>query len=163
MEKIETFFRRIGEKVKAVVKPAWDKVSTFCKPVTDKIKKLWHKSAPVRGKIVAFCTATGKWTYRLRSIVMSIPVAAVAVILAVRNMAVLPSAVPLGFPSVKNGVLLFGEVMIVKSLAVFAPLLLTAFCLLMVLLSKRPTFPWLVSIFSLFVPIFLGIAAVLPA
>ena len=132
------------------------------KNMGQKIRGAWTNSASARGKIASFCSATGKWTYKLRAFVLAIPIVAIAVILAVSNMATLPAAVAIGLPNIVNGILVFQEVLISKILAVFIPLLVTAFCLLMMFLSKRISFPFLVSLFSLILPIFFSIAAKLP-
>ncbi len=140
MKRILDFFRNIGKRIKGA----------------------WNNSASTRGKIVAFFSATGKWTYKLRGLVLAIPIVVISIILAVSNMATLPAAVAIGLPNIVNGILVFQEVMISKILAVFIPLLVTAFCLLMMFLSKRISFPFLVSLFSLILPVFFSIAATLP-
>lgn len=132
------------------------------KNMGQKIRGAWNNSASARGKIASFCSATGKWTYKLRAFVLAIPIVVIAVILAVSNMATLPAAVAIGLPNIVNGILVFQEVLVSKILAVFIPLLVTAFCLLMMFLSKRISFPFLVSLFSLILPIFFSIAAKLP-
>lgn len=132
------------------------------KNMGQKIREAWNNSASARGKIASFCSATGKWTYKLRAFVLAIPIVAIAVILAVSNMATLPAAIAIGLPNIVNGILVFQEVLVSKILAVFIPLLVTAFCLLMMFLSKRISFPFLVSLFSLILPIFFSIAAKLP-
>ena len=132
------------------------------KNMGQKIRGAWNNSASARGKIASFCSATGKWTYKLRAFVLAIPIVAIAVILAVSNMATLPAAVAIGLPNIVNGIWVFQEVLVSKILAVFIPLLVTAFCLLMMFLSKRISFPFLVSLFSLILPIFFSIAAKLP-
>lgn len=132
------------------------------KNMGQRIRGAWNNSASARGKIASFCSATGKWTYKLRAFVLAIPIVAIAVILAVSNMATLPAAVAIGLPNIVNGILVFQEVLVSKILAVFIPLLVTAFCLLMMFLSKRISFPFLVSLFSLILPIFFSIAAKLP-
>ena len=132
------------------------------KNMGQKIRGAWNNSASARGKIASFCSATGKWTYKLRAFVLAIPIVVIAVILAVSNMATLPAAVAIGLPNIVNGILVFQEVLVSKILAVFIPLLVTAFCLLMMFLSKRISFPFLVSLFSLILPIFFSNAAKLP-
>ena len=132
------------------------------KNMGQRIRGAWNNSASARGKIASFCSATGKWTYKLRAFVLAIPIVAIAVILAVSNMATLPAAIAIGLPNIVNGILVFQEVLVSKLLAVFIPLLVTAFCLMMMFLSKRISFPFLVSLFSLILPIFFSIAAKLP-
>ena len=93
------------------------------------------------------CTA-GTWTFRLRSILMAIPVTVAAIMLALQNIGRLPAEVGLTLDT-------SGEytVMISRNLAVLGPLGITAVCLLMMFCSKRVTYPWLISIFSLILPI----------
>lgn len=139
-----------------------NKVLDFFKNIGRRIKSAWSHSSSTRGKLAAFFSATGKWTYKLRGVVLAIPIVVISIILAVSNMATLPAAVAIGLPNIVNGILVFQEVMISKILAVFVPLLVTAVCLLMMFLSKRISFPFLVSLFSLVLPIFFSIAAKLP-
>lgn len=90
-----------------------------------------------------------RWAFRLRSVALSFPVAVIAVILAVNNMALLPSQLVIGF----------GEsvTIISKAVLVMGPLALTALSILMTLLSKRVTYPWIISIFTLLLPLALVI------
>ena len=138
------------------------KILDFFKNIGRRIKGAWNNSDSAREKFVVFCSATGKWTYKLRGVVLAVPIVVIAIILAVSNMATLPAAIAIAFPNIVNGILVFQEVMISKILAVFIPLLVTAFCLLLMFLSKRISFPFLVSLFSLILPIFFSIAAKLP-
>ena len=91
-----------------------------------------------------------KWIYKLRSIVLAIPVVVIAVYLAVQNMALLPGEV--GILLQTNGEV---SVSVAKLVAVMGPLAVTAVCLLMMFLSKKVIYPWLVSLFSLALPILL--------
>lgn len=91
-----------------------------------------------------------KWIYKLRSVVLAIPVVVIAVYLAVQNMALLPGQV--GILMQTNGAF---TVSVVKLVAVMGPLALTAVCLLMMFFSQKVIYPWLVSLFSLVLPILL--------
>ena len=95
-----------------------------------------------------FLRQTYAWMYRLRSILLAVPVAMAAVILAIRNLAMLPAKV--GFDLQATGEFSY---LVDKSVAVMGPLAITAVCLLMVFLSKRVVYPWLISLFSLLIPI----------
>lgn len=97
---------------------------------------------------------TFKWAYKLRSLVLSIPVAVVALALAVRNLAQLPAQVSFN--------LLSKEFVISKGVAVSLPLAITAVCLCMMLLSKKMLYPWLISVFSLVLPIALWFTYLFP-
>ena len=89
-----------------------------------------------------------KMIYRLRSVILAIPVAVCAAILALHNQANLPDTVGLNIQA--NGEY---AILLSKGVAVFGPLALTAVCLLMVFASKKVVYPWLVSIFSLVLPL----------
>lgn len=86
-----------------------------------------------------------RWVYRLRSVVLSVPVAVIAVILAVRNSAKLPGPLEVGAGA--------NVITISKSVLIMGPLALTALSILMTLISKRVTYPWLISLFTLILPL----------
>ena len=89
-----------------------------------------------------------KWVYRLRSVILSIPVAVGAVMLALFNQINLPSSVGINLQA--NGE--YAQ-MVVKMVAVFGPLAVTTVCLALVFCSRKVLYPWLVSVFSLALPI----------
>ena len=106
------------------------------------------------GKVRAICERIGKvigiictWIFRLRKIIMAIPVVYLAVRIAVTNMQRLPEQVGLNLQS-------SGEfaMMVTRSYAVFGPLCVTGFCLLLMFCSRKTVFPWIISIFSLVLP-----------
>ena len=88
------------------------------------------------------------WMYRLRKILMAIPVLAVAIYLAVYNSIHLPEEV--GLELLSNGQF---RQMASRELAVFAPLGVTAVSLLLMLCSRRALHPWIISIFTLILPV----------
>ena len=85
------------------------------------------------------------WMFKLRSLALAIPVAVVAVILAMQNMALLPMEIGFGFGQ--------DVVMVSKFFVVTGCLIITAICLLMTVCSKRVIYPWIISLFSLLLPI----------
>lgn len=91
-----------------------------------------------------------KWAYRLRSVVLSIPVAAATVIIALHNQVRLPDTV--GFDMQASGEY---AIEVTKSVAVLGPVAVTALCLLMTFCSKKVLYPWLISVFSLVLPLFI--------
>lgn len=123
------------------------------------LSSFWDKTQPFRNGVVKVC----KWAYKLRNILLTVPVAALAVIFAVVNMAQLPDAVMISWPMIRDGILVIQDILVSKLLAVFAPLAVTAFCLLMVIASKRMVYPWLISLFSLALPLFFYFCTVFPA
>ncbi|MBE6926357.1 MAG: hypothetical protein E7461_05895 [Ruminococcaceae bacterium] len=104
-----------------------------------------------------FLQEAWQWIYKLRSILLAVPVVAVAIKLAFQNMARLPEFVGINLQA-------SGEyaMMIERNVAVFVPLLVTAVCLLTMFLSKKVLYPWLVSLFSLVLPLLLWITNVFP-
>ena len=97
------------------------------------------------------------WMYKLRSIVLAIPVAAAALIMALHNLARLPALVGLNLQA--NGE--YAQ-MVGKGVVVFGPLALTAVCLLLMFCSKKVLYPWLISVFSLAIPLLVYITSVFP-
>ena len=130
-----------GTKTKQLELPAW-MVTTW-----NVLKKIGHVLA-----------AIGKWIYRLRGFFMASPVAVAALYLAAQNMARLPEEV--GINLLENGQY---EYLVSRGLAVMAPLVVTGVCLVMMFLSRRTIYPWIISIFSLVLPWLIWITNVFPA
>ena len=131
----------IREKWNQIQLPSW-------------LEKTWD----ILKKIGRVLASIGKWIYRLRGFFMAVPVALAALALASRNMARLPEEV--GINLLANGQY---EYLIGRGLAVMAPLLVTAVCLVMMWLSRRTIYPWIISIFSLILPWLIYITNVFPA
>ena len=84
--------------------------------------------------------------------------AAVALILALMNLFKLPALVGLGLQG--NGEFSFE---IIREVAVIGPLAVTAICLLLMFASKRTLTPWMVSVFSLLLPLMILFTNTFPA
>ncbi len=102
--------------------------------------------------------SAGEWMYRLRAVLLSLPVIIAAIVLAIMNISRLPDKV--GLDMLASGDFQF---LIAKGVAVMAPLALTSVCLLLVFCSKKVMYPWLISVFSLALPIVLWLTNVFPA
>lgn len=100
------------------------------------------------------------WVYKLRSIFLAIPVAFAAVLLALDNLIKLPEKVELCLPTGEG--LAIQIIELNKLVAVFGPLVITALCLVMMFCSRRVAYPWLISVFSLVLPLFIYFASVFP-
>lgn len=87
------------------------------------------------------------WIYKLRSVILAIPVAAAALFLALYNQTNLPPEVGILLQTDGNYVF-----MIVRPIAVLFPVAVTALCLLLTLCSKKALYPWLISVLSLALP-----------
>ena len=86
-----------------------------------------------------------KWVIQLRSVALSIPVAVIAVILAINNAATLTTGLSIG---AGENIITIG-----RSVLIMGPLALTALSILMTLFSKKVVYPWLISIFTLLLPL----------
>lgn len=104
-----------------------------------------------------------KVIYSLRGIFLGLPVLGAALQLAVKNMEELPETVRFSAANVdeaKN--LIFENFAVSREMAVYAPLALTVFCLVMMLISRRMVYPWVISIFTLILPIALHLVNTFP-
>ena len=103
-----------------------------------------------------------QWVYKLRSVILAVPVVIGAIVLAIYNAANLPDKLQIHFPTTVDKEIMVKVVEMSKGTAVFVPLLITAFCLLMMFCSKKTLYPWLISIFSLVLPLFFVFISVFP-
>lgn len=131
----------------------------------NKLREFWAKTLPARKKTGKVLTVIGKvlreigkWIYRLRGLLLSIPVALGALYLANFNMENLPESVGINLQA--NGEY---YMMIARETAVMAPLAVTAACLVLVLCSRRIVYPWLIAVFSLVLPLLIYFTNVFPA
>ncbi len=129
------------EKVLPVLKKIWDGLSTVC-----------------------------SYLFKLRGIILAAPVAAAAVVIGMINLARLPEMVEitkLTFDTQAEdslfGCLVIGADYISRSGAVFGPMLLTFACLVLMLCSKRTFYPWIISVFTLLLPIVILLTNIYPA
>ena len=118
-------------------------MSTF----VQKTKDIWGKISPVLNKIEEVITVICRCIFKLRKVFMAIPVVYLAVRIAMENMDRLPEAVGLNLQSTGEFAL-----MVTREYAVYGPLGVTAFCLLLMLFSRKALYPWVISIFSLVLP-----------
>ena len=128
------------EKLKKVAAPYLKKVSAFLRDLGNAFAIIW------------------KYVYRLRKVFMAIPVGVGAVMLAIYNEAHLPAVV--GLDMQNNGEF---SMLVVRELAVLGPLAITALCLLLMFASRRTLTPWIVSLFSLSLPLLILITNVFPS
>ena len=131
----------------------------------DNCRQLWAKGEPVRKTIGKIFSVIGKiikgifvWIYRLRSLFLSIPVALVALRLAAFNRENLPEMV--GIDLQASGQYTY---LLERDTVIFWPLIVTGGCLALMFLSRRTVFPWIISIFSLVIPIVIYVTNIFPA
>lgn len=123
----------------------------------DRLRNIWSKMQPGLQRFGNVLKGSWTWFYRLRSVVLSIPVATAAVFLALYNQINLPARVGLDLQAT-------GEfaAFVNRELAVFGPLAITAVCLLLMFCSRKVVYPWLISLFSLVLPLLLMLTSIFP-
>ena len=102
------------------------------------------------------------WIYKLRTVILAIPVVIGSIILAIASASKLPETLQIYFPSTADKEIMVKMVEMSKGTAIFVPILITAFCLLMMFCSKRVVYPWLISVFSLALPVFFLFISIFP-
>ena len=109
-------------------------------------------------KINSLISFIGTVLFRLRKLVMAMPVVWWALKLASYNRAHLPEEVGITLQSTGE----FAQ-MITRDMAVMGPLGLTIACLLLMFCSRKAMYPWAISIFTLVLPILILISNLYPA
>jgi len=99
-------------------------------------------------KVISIVRLVGNLIYRLRKVILAIPVVYYAIVFGVYNAKYLPERVGIVLQS--NGE--FAQT-VARGLAVLGPMGVTAACLLLMFCSRRTLYPWLISIMSLALPI----------
>ena len=134
-----------GKKVSS-----WQRFCVKLQPTIEKVKAIYAK---VADKVVP------AWNYvtKFKKLFLAAPVAAAAVLIAIYNLIKLPALVGIGLQG--NGEF---SVEIIREIAVIAPLLVTAICLLLMFASKRTLTPWMVSLFSLLLQLMILITNTFP-
>lgn len=100
----------------------------------------------------------GLWIMRLRKIILSIPVVVAGLYLARLNNNVLPDMVGLGLQN--DGEFAY---YISKATAINGSLVISAACLLMMFMSRKTLYPWLIAMFSMAIPVVILLLNVFPA
>lgn len=109
-------------------------------------------------KAVEIISLIWQWIYVFRKVLLSIPVLYGIVRLSMYNAKHLNSTV--GFFLQSDGAFLMN---ISRGAAVFAPLVLTTGCLVMMFMSRKSLYAWSISIFSLLLPVIILFSNQFPA
>lgn len=128
--------------------------------VTENAQQLtgFAKCKAVISKINFVINLIGVWLFRLRKFVMAAPVVYYALKLADYNRKHLPEQVGLNLQATGE----FAQ-MISREMAVTGPLALTAACLFLMFCSRKASYAWSISVFTLALPILLLISNLYPA
>ena len=145
-DKICGFFKNIGDKFahssqNGSEAPASQEVPYAAASGEEIPDTPWKKTCKV---LKGICL----WTYRLRRFIMAIPVVWFALKLADYNRQNLPEQVGLNIQV--NGTY---ETMIERNLAIYGPLGVTLACLALMFFTRRARYPWIISVFTLVLPI----------
>lgn len=133
----------------------WNALVEMLRPGMKKVGKTLSKTG-------SFLSRLWHYLFLFRGLILSAPVAAAAVILAAKCSTDLPETVSITLPGIDMqgenslfGFLVYQDQIITRGSAVMVPLVLTAACLLLTICSKRTLYPWLISVLTLSVPLFL--------
>ncbi len=123
-----------------------------------KAQPYWNRTVAVAQSGCRQASVVAYWCHRLRKVIYAIPLILLAIYLARMNQKFLPDMVGV---ALQNS----GEyaMMIPKVLAVWGPLGVSAGCLLMMFLSRRTLYPWLVTLFTMAIPLLLLLTNIFPA
>ena len=112
-----------------------------------KFKEIWGKIYQIYQKVEEVISIIYRCIFKLRKVFLAIPVVLLAIRIASANMERLPEAVGINMQS--NGEF---ALMVTRNYAVYGPLGITAFCLLLMFFSRKAIYPWVISIFTLVLP-----------
>lgn len=124
------------------------KIEAFWLRFTQAVKPFCEKTAMIFKAVKRVLHIIWAYIYRLRTVFMAVPVVVAAIVLAVMNMGRLPEST--GLWLLTNGEFL---ILVPKLIAVMAPVAVTALAVLLVLCSKKALYPWLISVFTLVLPL----------
>ena len=112
------------------------------------VRQTYEKARPGLEKTGDIFGLVCKWAWRLRKFLLAVPVLWLMVYLARLNWGLLPDMVGIGL--LNDGSY---TRMITREMAVYAPMGVTSVCLLLMMLSRKTFYPWLISMFSMALPL----------
>ena len=104
------------------------------------------------------CEEAWVYIFHFRKVLLSVPVVGMSIYLARLNWTQLPDQVGLSLMS--NGQ--FAQT-VAKEAAVYGPMGVTAVCLALMICSRRALYPWLISVFTLVLPLLILITNLFPS
>lgn len=136
MDSVKKALRSVREKMK----PVLDYLGEWLPVIGDYIRIGW------------------KYVMRFRKVILAVPVLIGSICMAVFSANHLPEYVGIDLQPTGE----YGQ-LISKNVAVLGPLALTAVCLLLMFGSRRTLYPWLISLFSLLIPLLIVVINIFPA
>lgn len=134
------------------------KVEQYWRVVCDKTSVAWRAFSKAMGKVGRVMRIIGTYIYKLRGLLLAVPVLVGAIILACFNFNNLPVNVGLDLQASGE----FART-VSRGTAVLFPLGITGLCVVLTLCSRKPLYPWLISLFSLAVPVLIYVINMYPA
>ncbi len=132
--------------------------------IQDKWNAMAEKSKPAREKCGKKCKTVKKklhkffsTVYRFRGVILASIVVLFSIVLAIMSGSMLPDQVGIDLQS--DGSF---SMMVPKLVAILFPMLITLVSLLFVLVSKRTLYPFLISMFTLTIPMLILLTNVFP-
>ena len=122
-----------------------------------KTNPAWEKTKAVLSTTGKVFKKIGEYIFKFRAVLMAAPVVYAAVRLAMYAREKLPEQV--GINLMESGEY---ALLVSRNTAIMGSLAVTAVCLLMMFVSRRTIYPWLISIFSLVLPILLIVTNIFP-
>lgn len=125
--------------------------------LTAQWSEAYKKVKPGLNKTGDVLSLIGLWMWRLRKFLLAVPIVWLAIYLARLNYSLLPEMVGIDLQTT-------GEYarMITREAAVYGPMAVTAVCLLMMFLSRKTLYPWLICLFSMALPLLVLITNIFP-
>ena len=117
-----------------------------------------QKIGAVFQKIGYVLKQIGKWIYRLRSLLLAIPVVYLMLYFARLNWNALPDSVGLHLQTTGD----YARY-ITKEMAVYTPLGITGGCLAMMFVSRKTLYPWMICLFSMLLPLLILVTNIFPS
>ena len=134
------------------------KVEEIWRMICDWTSVAWRGFCNVMAKIGKVLKIIGIYIYKLRGLLMVMPVIIAAVILACVNLNILPTNVGLNLQPTGEF-----ETVVNRGTAVLIPLGITGVCVALTVCSRKPLYPWLISVLSLALPALIYVINVYPA
>ncbi len=135
-----------------------DKLLDFFHRVREKTAPVLEKMGEIFGVIGGILRKIGRFIFLIRKLLLAIPVVVGALSMAQYAKEHLPAQV--GLLIQESGAYTY---VIDQSVAITGCLAVTAACLLLMFCSRRTIYPWLISIFSLILPLVLLLTNIFPA
>lgn len=129
----------------------WNALQEMAAPYLQKAREIWQM-------VKKYWQIARPWVWQFRKVLLAIPVLYLMFYFARLNWNVLPDLVGINLQS--NGDY---ARYISKELAVYSPMGITGGCLVMMFLTRKTVYPWMICMFSMLLPLLILITNIFPA